>query len=213
MKSIFDRVLDTLLVLAAVAVAVVVVKNNWPGQQPPSGRFRTSATDSIWRAGRLVGTEAAAFHLVIWTDYECPACGQFEKAVDSLRGQMGDSLAISYQPFPLAVAHPRSLRAAKIAECAGRIGRFGETHAALFALDMPTHPQLAPDSVIGRLGLGDEPRFVACMADSATSSGLLTSFASAQKLGVTGTPTTMIGEKGEIGGMPAQILSDRIHKD
>jgi len=78
-----------------------------------------------------LGPKDAKVWLVEFSDFQCPACGQFYPAVKQLTEKYKDSLFFVYRNEPLPI-HAMALPAARAAEAAGLQGKYWEMHDALF---------------------------------------------------------------------------------
>ena len=80
-----------------------------------------------------LGPPGATVELVIYVDYECPACLNCDEVVVQLRQLFNDRLRVVMRHFPQHSVHPFSSAAAQAAEAAGAQGKFWEMHRALIA--------------------------------------------------------------------------------
>jgi protein-disulfide isomerase len=78
------------------------------------------------------GPDDAAYTLVEYGDYECPACGELFRVLRDLQGELQNELRIVFRHFPLSGIHPRAQEAAEAAEAAAAQDRFWEMHDHLF---------------------------------------------------------------------------------
>ncbi|MBI3385714.1 thioredoxin domain-containing protein [Candidatus Gottesmanbacteria bacterium] len=78
------------------------------------------------------GNPAAKTYLVEFSDFQCPACGAFEPAVENMLNKDKDKFLFVYRHFPLP-QHEQAVPAAHAAEAAGKQGKFWEMHNLLFA--------------------------------------------------------------------------------
>jgi formate-nitrite transporter family protein len=78
------------------------------------------------------GASDAAYTLVEYGDYECPACGQLFLTLRDLHDELGDQLRLAFRHYPKSGIHPNAQQAAEAAEAAGSQGRFWEMHDLLF---------------------------------------------------------------------------------
>ncbi|MDW8059327.1 MAG: thioredoxin domain-containing protein [Thermomicrobium sp.] len=105
-----------------------------PTPLPP---VRAPALDSVVplpRQGRTLGDPAAPVHVVIWGDYQCPACASFERqAFPVLLERYIVPGTVRWEFRNLAFIGPESLRAAEAAACAEEQGKFWEYHIGLYA--------------------------------------------------------------------------------
>lgn len=140
------------------------------------------------------GAEAAKVVLVEFTDFECPYCGRHAQSVyPELQRQFVSTGQIKYvvRNLPLAALHPKTLKAAEAAECAGLQGRYWEMHDRIFAnqramdvTDFVGHSQQLALDVGG---------FETCLAEGRTKSRVQEDLDEAKRLGLTGTPVFFIG--------------------
>jgi protein-disulfide isomerase len=144
-------------------------------------------------ADPVLGSPAAPVTLVEFIDYECPYCQKFAReTLPRLKAQYVDTGQVRYvaRDFPLA-RHSRARPAAIAAACAGEQDRFWAMHEALL-----TAPgQLAEAEIVAhadRLGL-DRARWQACRARPDHEARLDAAVAEARALGVSGTPSFLVG--------------------
>ncbi|MBU0648068.1 DsbA family protein [Patescibacteria group bacterium] len=108
----------------------VVANGTTPTNTPPTNTPQLSEPISIddW----TLGPDNAQVQLVVFEDYQCPACRSlspiFESMVDKYPGQV----SYTYRHFQLD-GHPLALPAALVAEAAGAQGKFWEMHNWLLA--------------------------------------------------------------------------------
>ena len=95
-----------------------------------------------------------------------------------------------FKDFPLAM-HKEAFKAAEATNCAGEQGKFWEMHDLIFR-----NPQaLKPDDLVKRaevLGL-DMVKFRGCLETGTYASEIRKDMAEAQKAGITGTPSFLLG--------------------
>jgi len=156
---------------------------------------RMAARADHWRRfdnGRLViGPPHARNTIVVFADFECPACRYFANAVDSVRRADPTALRVVFRHLPNP-RHPLAFRAAKVAECGAAQGRFKQLHDALFAaqerLTDSIWPTLARDA-----GVPDVARFTLCLdQDSAANRAVAADSVAARTARITATPTFLV---------------------
>lgn len=76
--------------------------------------------------------DRAKVMLVEYSDFQCPACGQFYPLIKKLQSELGSDLGFTYRYFPLYQIHSHALLSSYAAEAAGRQGKFWEMHDLLF---------------------------------------------------------------------------------
>jgi len=146
------------------------------------------------------GDPMATVVLIEYADFQCPFCKRFAKETFDRLDQRFVSTGLvqyAYRHYPLAKVHPVAMEAARAAECAFRNGRFWEMREELFANqdDMASLDWL---ELASRLGM-DERRFEQCVSDDETQRSLDQQVAGAERLGVSSTPTFLIGARGQDG--------------
>ena len=89
----------------------------------------TTLLDPVRDWDHVKGAADAAFTLVEYGDYECPACGQL---FQTLQQAWNPRWRLVYRHYPMSGVHKRAQQAAEAAEAAGAQGRFWEMHELLF---------------------------------------------------------------------------------
>lgn len=145
------------------------------------------------------GNPDAAVKLVEYSDFQCPACGQFEPYVEKIMDEYGDQIDFEYRHFPLLTIHQYALPAAIAAEAAAQQGKFWEMHDKLFAEQSVWSKSSTPSAYFEQyakdLGL-DVSLFKTHLQSSIISDAIKDSFNEARSRELTGTPTFFLnGEK------------------
>lgn len=148
--------------------------------------------------------------LDVWCDLQCPDCHQAESDLDALRERFGPDLEIRRRHFPLP-RHQHAHAAAQAAEEAYAQGLGEEFTRTLLSRtsDLGRHGTLVLREVARQVGVDDEE------VDTALIDGrhLLivdADQAEGQALGVTGTPTYMIGGHRLDGGVSQEGVRERL---
>lgn len=195
-----------ILVIAAIAWWV------WSASRPvevPEDTQRYSIP--LGDAPRL-GPDDAAVTVVIFSDFECPYCGESARATGPVIEEMtaAGELQVVFKQFPLNI-HPKAARAAQASMCAYRQDRFWEYHDALYA----RQDELEIGQLEGRaetLGL-DMDRFRSCMTSEAEIPVVAADRALGAELGVTGTPTFFFNGRRVTGALSAEEFQAEIAKE
>jgi protein-disulfide isomerase len=184
----------TALIGLAATVGLIVYLASAPGPGPsPAGPSAPAPIDlAVGPDEWIEGNPEAAATLVMYSDFQCPACGAYFPLVQRLRVLYGDRLRIVYREFPLEQIHPRALQAAKVAEAAGLQGKFWAMHDLLFQYQ--GRWSAAPDPVPLFLGYAkalklDIDRFQADMDSPRVAEAIREDVESGTRFGVPGTPT------------------------
>jgi protein-disulfide isomerase len=201
-------------VVAVVMVALLapaIIKSRQPAIDPNSALPKGVTSDTY---GVKVGTAWTAANadsvptLELWDDFQCPACGAFEKASSAKVLELADAGKVRLLLRPTlfldnnleakntAAGNPQSsLRATNAFGCAVDQG-FAETyHSALFAAQPTTEGQgySAADltAVAQAAGMTGEPltKFIECSTNKTYEGWAKLSYEEFTKAGVTSTPT------------------------
>lgn len=138
------------------------------------------------------GNPDASVVLAEYSDFQCPACGQFYPAVKELMDEYSDKIRFEYKHFPLVSIHPFAVPAAKAAEAAGQQGKFYEMHDKLFenqqAWSGSANPTIFFVQYAEEIGL-DVDTFRRHMRSGLIDEKIETDFNTARDKGFSGTPT------------------------
>ncbi|MBA0050771.1 DsbA family protein [Streptomyces sp. AJS327] len=148
--------------------------------------------------------------LDVWTDLQCPDCHRAQDDVRALRERYADRLEIRIRHFPLE-RHQQAYAAAQAAEEAYAQGG-GEAYVTALLgrtreLGRRGEPLLI--EVAGELGL-DTAEFETALFDGRHLLVVDADQAEGRALGVTGTPTYVIGGERLDGGKSQEGLRERV---
>ena len=135
------------------------------------------------------GPAAAPVTIVVWSDFECPACGFAVPYLESLQEKHPDDVRIVHKLYPLK-SHPHSRAAARAAIAAQRQGKYWEMEKELFA-----HQKHLGDSDLAGYARGiglDMARYARDIADPKAEEIIERDRAEAEKQGLSGTPFIVI---------------------
>jgi protein-disulfide isomerase len=166
----------------------------------PSDKVKMSVGTGWYAMGR----DDAPVTMVEFTDYQCPFCRRFEAdSFAQLKKEYIDTGKVRFvsRDLPLDF-HPNAPAAAMAARCAGDQHKFWEMRAAMM---LDTATDLGPDSILKygqKTGL-DMTAFGGCLKDKKYTSAIQKDAADAGALGISGTPSFVIGKtaKDEIAGI------------
>ena len=154
------------------------------------------------------GPENAPVTLVEYGDFECPYCGQAEGVIRDLLSSFGDELRYAWRHLPLNDVHPTAQIAAEASEAAAAQGRFWEMHDLL----LDHQGELGLPELTGyaeQLGL-DTERFSEELRTREYAPRVSEDVASADKSGVSGTPTFFIDARRHYGAYDIVTLTDAV---
>ena len=188
------------LLIALVAVAGI----GWLTYQSTrsSNVVQVSQIDTtlpkVQSQGYTMGSDSAKLEVTEFGDFECPACGRFSVLSEpDIRKNFISTGKVRWRfiDFPLDI-HKNTWQASRAAACADEQGKFWEMHSALFDHQTEWAPTRNASSrfstYAGQIGL-DVPKYDACMSSAKYAGRIQASLDEGTKLGVTGTPTFLIG--------------------
>jgi len=156
-----------------------------------------------------LGKDDAPVTIIEFTDYQCPFCGQHARTtLPELRRDFIETGQVRYilRDLPLPM-HPFAVKAARAARCAAKEGpeKFWRYHDALFAaqghLGDSTFPTIARELHLNVAG------FTACQQSIALATQVQRDQAEAMHLGLTATPSFVIGPTTSDGKTTGVVLS------
>jgi protein-disulfide isomerase len=154
------------------------------------------------------GNEGAPVTLVEFSDFECPYCGRH---VRDTMPQIEAAYIVTgkvryvFRHLPLESIHKAAFQAHRVAACAFEQGRFWPMHDRLFS-NQKALGDRAFDRDVDAVGLNNG-QFQTCLGDSRVNALIRADIADAERLGITGTPTFLIGRSD-----PARktVLAERV---
>jgi Na+/H+ antiporter NhaA len=154
------------------------------------------------------GPDDAPVTLVEYGDFECPYCGQAERAIRELLASHGDDVRYVWRHLPLNDVHPSAQLASEAAEAAAAQGKFWDMYDILLA----HQGELTPRDLrryASELGL-DVDRFTDELRTREYASRIAEDVASADESGVSGTPTFFINGRRHYGVYDLDTLTEAV---
>jgi len=169
---------------------------------------------------RPLGKEDAPVTIVEFSDYQCPFCSKFHKSTfTELKKNYIEPGTVRFISLDLPLDfHPNALQAAEALRCAGDQGKFWEMRDTLIehsnSLSKESILTLAPSVV------NDPTALRVCIESRKYKAAVESNKAEADKIGVTGTPTFIIGKTAKeslsgsrlVGAMPYTAFEFEIKK-
>jgi protein-disulfide isomerase len=197
----------------AFAVAAGLLGYAWLQWAPPDGR-RLEPTPAVAEVlndpgSPTTGPAGADVTVVIFTDYQCPACKLTDPALTRLLA-IDPNVRVVWKDWP--IRGPASELAARTALAAHRQGRYAEVHDALMAArGQLTPPRIA--DIAARAGadpaqLAADLRTHARAIDSQLGRHRIQAFS----LGLQGTPAYLVGPYLIQGGLDDRRLAAAVHR-
>ena len=175
---------------------------------------------SVTPGWSVLGRDDAPVTMVEFADYRCPFCRKFHaETFAELKRNYIDTGQVRYisRDLPLEF-HPNAPSAALAARCAGEQHKFWEMRELM----VENAATLNPDSILqyGKDAKLNMPAFRACLGDRKYSSAIQKDIADAGALGITGTPSFVVGRTGKdqiegvriVGAVPYNAFETVINK-
>ncbi len=158
-----------------------------------------SAVDiTVSQTDHVRGAKNGPVTLVVFGDFQCPACGAWEPVVRQVLSDNKDTLKVVFRQFPLTQIHANALLAAKASEAAGLQGKFWEMHDIIYDKQEEWSRSLEAQSFFltyaTTLGLNTK-KFTSDIGNKAIEDKILAEVKEGVRLGVQGTPTFFLNGK------------------
>jgi protein-disulfide isomerase len=194
----FETLAVTIMVLAACVLVYVALEDRAARRTQADGRKpRPVPKEAISLTGAAtMGADDARVVIILFSDFQCPFCARF--ATETLpqleRAYLRTGkVRLVFRHLPLSSIHAFANQAAESAWCAGQQGRFWTLHDRFFQ-----NPSQLDDTSIGlsvrAIGL-DVGVFERCRGQRQAQAQLAEDAATAKRLGVTVTPTFLLGTR------------------
>lgn len=138
----------------------------------------------------VIGNPAAPVTVVMFTDFQCPACSATHPVLKKVLAEYGDKVRLVVRDFPLQRIHENAFQAALAANAARAQGKFAEYVDVLYthqdALDRDSLVKYAAD-----LGLNAK-KFELDLSDEKAAAEIRKDIADGTGYGATGTPTIFV---------------------
>lgn len=177
-----------------------------PTSAPIAPTAPTPAKLAINSGGQTLGDPKAKVALIEFTDFQCGYCKKFsETTFLQLKTNYIDKgkLLFVSRGFPLDF-HTRAKEAARAAICAGQQDKYFEFRSRLFAENTSISPELFL-RLVNELNL-DAAKFNTCTNNPASLEKIQKDLTDGARIGVTGTPTFVLGRITPDGQVDGQII-------
>lgn len=184
-------------VVIGVIVLLLIGGSVWYGSTVSS-----TYDEGVVVTAHTTGSDTAAVTLTEYSDFQCPACGQFQPVVEEILATYGDKLKFEYKHFPLSQLHPYAESAARAAEAAGQQGKFFEYASLLFKNQADWSGSKTPAALFveyaKELGL-EVDQFTRQQRSPLLQANIRSQFNEGRGLGLTGTPSFFLnGQKMDV---------------
>ncbi|MDI1444484.1 thioredoxin domain-containing protein [Polyangium sp. 6x1] len=152
-------------------------------------RFGSKVTTVDVAGSPTKGSATAPVTLMVWSDFECPACRRIVPMVEHVAAEHADDVRLVHKFYPLP-RHAHAEVAARAAYAAQKQGRYWEMEHALFE-NQDKLGDAAIGAIAEELGL-DMGKLRADMQSEAATKTIERDKADADRAGLMGTPFIMI---------------------
>jgi len=192
------------LVVGVVGVVILFLSNPFDSKPTPSmtGDFTPLAPTLIPADGIAtdhgLGAADAPVVLTVWTDYQCPICGAWANGTEPAlyeRYVTEGKLRIEHRHY--SFIGEESFAAAVGVECAAKQNLFWALHSRLYANQSGENQGAFSAERLRKIADSagvDLAAWDTCITDPAVRAGVEADAEEAKKLGITGTPTLVLGD-------------------
>jgi len=198
MAKIGDIVLSAgtgLSICAAAAVGIALMKQDGAPSQGPA---LTSSSVAEWTKyasrGFRLGSPSSPVQIVVFADYQCPACRYFDGVLDSLVALHPSGVTVTYRHHPIPAVHPAALGAAIAAECAAQQDAFQSYSRALFQ-DQVDIGIRSFESYAEQANVADLDAFSRCVDSDVPRDAVEADIEAAAELGLNSTPSFLVNDR------------------
>src|SRR5262249_2322689 len=183
------------MVICTVVLTTIAVRREFapvPSARRPAKNeeMKTADWSAATETGERMGPMQGQLTVVEFSDFQCPFCEKFSRALASVRTAYPTRITTVFHNFPLT-SHSFAYAAARAAECAGAQGAFERYHDVLFA----KRDSVGKKSFVAfanEAGVKDLAGFEACNASTVKVGSIERDIAMGRRLGVRGTPTVFL---------------------
>lgn len=163
---------------------------------------------------RTLWNKDAQHTLVVFSDYQCPACKAYHEFLSQSEASSSPTIAVTknvsfvFRYFPLYQIHKHAFALSYAAEAAGKQGKFKEITNRLFADQVQFEGMTDIKSYLAKVAKDlklDEKKFMSDMEDKALQSVIQDDLALGEKLQVNATPTFFLDGE-QLDGMSPEAL-------
>jgi protein-disulfide isomerase len=194
-----------ILAVCAVVVTALVVRKEFFAAEPGASipYTRVAAWRAFGEGGHRLGPENAPVRIVVFSDFQCPACRVLATHLKTIRAE-DPNLEVVHRHAPLD-RHEAAIPAARASDCAGAQGRFEAYHDALFAAQ-DSIGTTSWETFARRAAVPDLAAFKQCISVANSDAPLARDTLVAKQLNVTGTPTYLLNDMRFVGAPPLDSL-------
>jgi protein-disulfide isomerase len=157
----------------------------------------------------FIGKAGAPVSVVMFTDYECPACAGVNPIIKKVAAKHGDNVKLVYRDYPLVGTHKFAFDAARAAFAAKNQNKYFEYVEVLYG----NQESLGKDKLLEyakKLGI-DMVRFKTDMESEAAAAEIKKDISDGEDYGVAGTPSIFVNGY-KIRTLSVQAFEDAIKR-
>ncbi len=195
----FDQI-ATLAVIAAASLVIWRFASDsfvWRSRAAvPAAAIKLPTSPLSLDSAKLRGSATAPVVLLVFSEFECPFCRKMvQDVLPTLEKEYVASgrVLLAFRHLPLISIHANAMPAAIASECASSRGRFWDFHDRLFG----SPEKLGSVAIaLARADIGfPDGELDKCSQSDAARRQVDADMREAERLGVTGTPTSFIGRR------------------
>ena len=195
-KSISGTKWRNIAIIAVIVVGFGLVIAGLVSKK--GGNPNATPVDTVAADDWTKGPADASKMLLVFSDFQCPACSASEPWVNQAMTEFKDTVQFVFRDFPLRSIHPNAQIAAQAAEAAGLQNKFWEMHDLLFEKQAEWSDSADPKTFFVRyaetLSL-DKTQFESDLTSDPVIQRIEDDYQSGLKAGIPGTPTFFLNGK------------------
>lgn len=163
-----------------------------PAAAPPAEQALNAIVSTEGEPFR--GKKDARLTMIEFSEFQCPFCGRHvRETVPQLEKEYIETGKVKYvfRDLPLESIHKNAFKASEAAHCAEEQNKFWEMHDRLFSNQNSLEPAML-SAHAQAIGL-DTKKFQQCLDSGKYAADIRKDIGEANKIGITGTPTIVIG--------------------
>lgn len=207
LAGIRSWILPGILGAAALGAVLVVV----------GGAISSSPSEGPRLAAPVLGDGAAPVVIREFGDFQCPSCGAFFRAIEpQIRATYIETGKARLEWHDFAWIGPESRDAANAARCAQAQDRFWDNHDLIYSNQGGENSGAFSKARLKAFGQSiglDSTAFDACVDGGTYASTVQADFSQVRSLGLTGTPTFVIGSRRVVGAQPFEVFAATIEAE
>jgi protein-disulfide isomerase len=174
-------------------------------ESPPVASIDGELFYKLASSGNRLGPSDAPVAIVVFANYGCGYCAKFEASLRALRQRFPQQVAVVVKHYAPA-ADRRTMGMELAAECAADQDRFAAFDHAAFVLGPSLLAREQWLAVGDSIGIPNAARYAACVRMRRYLERVRENTAVAERLGVTGTPTSFINGIRIVGAVSVETL-------